>query len=494
MLYLKQNRFNPVFCMKKVLILFIVFKSVCFTSTAQQIFRPGHHIQCYFTRPVDTNVARSEKAIALGRAAGDTVIAYINRAKYTLDILMYDFVEDSTWFEQGNIPNIALAINNAYARGVKIRWITNTVDPTYSPNTGIDSINKNIPVIHSPSGGNYGIMHNKIMIIDGRSSNPDDPIVWTGCMNWEPGQIDKDANNLVILQDSALAHAYLTEFNQMWGDTVEGGLLNMTNSKFGPNKKSIPKHYFTIDGKSVELWFSPVDAVNNHILSTMESAKTEVDLGVFEWSEAVDASEVGTLQSKGIYMAAIVDQYSTQYAAYTSLSNYLGPMLQTYFGTDSLFHNKYMIIDPCNMQAGPAVLTGSHNWTLEANSANDENTLVIHDSTIANIFYQAFYREFYSLGGTLVQHCVPLGIDETTDNNAVYIYPIPAHNYLMAGLNEHLQNTTYAIYNVMGQNIMNGKLDEENTNALNIGSIPAGIYVIKIQSGAAQFSRKFCKE
>ena len=153
-----------------------------------------------------------------------------------------------------------------------------------------------------------------------------------------------------------------------------------------------------------------------------------------------------------------------------------------------------MIIDPCNMQAGPAVLTGSHNWTLEANSANDENTLVIHDSTIANIFYQAFYREFYSLGGTLVQHCVPLGIDETTDNNAVYIYPIPAHNYLMAGLNEHLQNTTYAIYNVMGQNIMNGKLDEENTNALNIGSIPAGIYVIKIQSGAAQFSRKFCKE
>ena len=204
-------------------------------------------------------MARSEKAVALIRTAGDTVISYINRAKYTLDILMYDFVEDSTWFEQGNIPNIAAAINNAYARGVKIRWICNMRDTAYSPNTGIDSINKNIPVLYSPSGGNYGIMHNKVMIIDGRSSNPNDAILWTGCMNWEPGQIDKDANNLVIIQDSGVAHCYLNEFNQMWGDTVEGAKYNLANSKFGPYKKNIPHRSFTVDGAKIQVLLSPTD-------------------------------------------------------------------------------------------------------------------------------------------------------------------------------------------------------------------------------------------
>src|ERR1700739_2831159 len=175
--------------MKKNLLL-ICLTLISITSSTAQIFRPGHHILCYFTRPVDTTVARNEKAISLIRIAGDTVISYIDRAKYTLDIAMYDFVEDSLWFEHGYIANIAAAINRAYARGVKIRWVCNQIDTMYSPNTGLDSINKAIPVLPSPSGSNYGIMHNKFMVIDGRSSNPNDPILWTGCMNWEPGQID----------------------------------------------------------------------------------------------------------------------------------------------------------------------------------------------------------------------------------------------------------------------------------------------------------------
>ncbi len=440
--------------MKKIFSLFLFLVSFCIATQAQ-LFSPGHRIKCYFTRPVDTTVAQSEKAISLIRTAGDTVIAYINRAKYTLDILMYDLVEDSTWFEQGNIPNIALAVNNAYARGVKIRWISSILDTAYSPNTGLDSINKNIPVLHSPSGGNYGIMHNKVMIIDGRSSNPHDAITWTGCMNWEPGQIDKDANNLVIIQDSAFAHGYLMEFNQMWGDTVEGGKPN----QFGPYKKDITPHNYYIDGVRIESYFSPSDSVNYHILSFLATAKTEVDFGVFEMSVTADANALVALPKRGIYTAGIIDQYTLQYSTYGILSNGLGAMMQIYAGSDSLFHNKYVIVDPCDMKAGPAVLTGSHNWTNEANVYNDENTIIIHDSTIANLFYQAFYAEYYSLGGTLTQHCIPLGIDEVKQDNIMTIYPVPAHNYISINMPNMEQNSVYHIYNVMGQNVVSGILN-----------------------------------
>src|SRR5246127_1924862 len=128
--------------MKNYFVLTLILLFPCIGLDAQSLFGPNHHIVCYFTRPVDTTVARTEKAVALIRTAGDTVIKYIDRAKYTLDIAMYDFVEDSTWFEQGYIANIAAAINRAYARGVKIRWVCNQIDSMYSPNTGLDSINK----------------------------------------------------------------------------------------------------------------------------------------------------------------------------------------------------------------------------------------------------------------------------------------------------------------------------------------------------------------
>jgi len=479
--------------MKKSIICILIVLAH-FTNTNAQIFSPGHHIKCYFTRPVDTTVARSEKAISLIRTSGDTIIAYINRAKYTLDIAMYDFVEDSLWFEHGNIPNIAAAINNAYARGVKIRWISNQLDTAYSPNTGLDSINKAIPVLHSPTGSNYGIMHNKIMIIDGRSSNPNDPIVWTGCENWEPGQIDKDANNIVIFQDSAFAHCYLMEFNQMWGDTVEGGSPNLSNSKFGPYKKDITPHNFTIDGIHVESYFSPSDTTNNHILSTMESAKTEMDFGVFEFSYAADATEIVNIINKGIYVRGILDQYSLSYSTFTTLSNKMGSTLEVYFGNDSLFHNKYVIIDPCNMQAGPAVLTGSHNWTNEAENFNDENTVIIHDSTIANLFYQAFHKEYYSLGGTMVQHCIPLGLNEVSKGeDTPAIYPNPVENILFYHSDQSGANH-YCIYNLLGSKVSEGDFQSQGVNALDVSSLQPSLYLLFVQKGNKQFTAKFIKE
>lgn len=466
---------------------------VSFIGLEAQIFGPNHHIICYFTRPVDTSVARTQKAIALIRTAGDSVIAYINRAKYTLDIAMYDFVEDSSWFEQGNIPNIAAAINKAYARGVKIRWVCNQIDSVYSPNTGLDSINPAIYRLPSLTGGNYGIMHNKFMVIDGTSGNPNDAILWTGCMNWEPGQIDKDGNNLEIIQDSALAHCYLTEFNQMWGDTVEGGKYNLTNSKFGPYKKSVPRHHFTVDGHLIDVYFSPKDMVGTQIANTITSAKTEIDFGVFEFSYTPDANAIVSMVNKGLYVAGIMDQYSLQYTPYGTLSNSLGSMLQIYSGADSLFHNKYVIIDPCDMQADPKVLTGSHNWTNEAENYNDESTLIIHDSTVANLFYQAFYGEFYSLGGTMIQHCIPLAVNNLNGpDNEVQLFPNPnngAFNLAIKNINNTLK---LDIYNMLGEKVYT-KTVSTTPIQINLKGNATGIYLFKLTSnnGTLQSAGKF---
>src|ERR1700722_11122071 len=136
--------------MKNISTLFALALFICMNTSAQ-LFSPSNHIIVYSTHAVDTTVARPHnKARALIRSAGDTLIAYINRAKYTLDIALYYYVEDSLWYEGGYVPPIHIAINNAYKRGVKIRWIHNPSDTSkygggsnafnnaITPNYGLD--------------------------------------------------------------------------------------------------------------------------------------------------------------------------------------------------------------------------------------------------------------------------------------------------------------------------------------------------------------------
>ena len=55
------------------------------------------------------------------------------------------------------------------------------------------------------------------MFFDAESSNPNEAIVWTGSTNLTADQIHSDHNDVIIIQDQALAKAYTMEFEEMWG-------------------------------------------------------------------------------------------------------------------------------------------------------------------------------------------------------------------------------------------------------------------------------------
>jgi hypothetical protein len=59
-----------------------------------------------------------------------------------------------------------------------------------------------------------------------------------------------------------------------------------------------------------------------------------------------------------------------------------------------MLHSKAMIVDQSNSSSDPFVWTGSHNWSDAANVNNDENSIVIHDALITNLFYQEFKKRF----------------------------------------------------------------------------------------------------
>jgi hypothetical protein len=72
-----------------------------------------------------------------------------------------------------------------------------------------------------------------------------------------------------------------------------------------------------------------------------------------------------------------------------------------------MLHHKYMIADQYAPNSDPMVFTGSHNWSAAADNDNDENTLIIHDATLANIYYQQFVKRFVDNLGVLVELTTP---------------------------------------------------------------------------------------
>jgi phosphatidylserine/phosphatidylglycerophosphate/cardiolipin synthase-like enzyme len=344
----------------------------------------------FFNNPVENSVATGEKAVYLNKTIDDSLVAYISRAKNTLDIAIYSF-------DNVNLSaNITDALNAAYNRGVKIRIITDGE----LKNAGLNSLNTGIPYLRSPAqSATYKIMHNKFVIRDVASSDPNIPTVWTGSTNWTDNQIHGDANNVIIIQDQALAKAYLLEFEEMWGSNTM--TPNLSVSKFGPMKTDNIPHNFNIAGRKVELYFSPSDKTNGHIIDALNTADKELYFNVMTITRTDIANTIKAKAQTGVFVAGTVDDTSdaASKTAFYIMKPVLGDHLLKYRGT-GIFHHKYAIVDAQEYNSDPQVITGSHNWSSSAENNNDENTLIIHDSTIANLYYQEWIKRYFDNGGT----------------------------------------------------------------------------------------------
>ncbi len=336
-------------------------------------------IKTYFTRPVDTTVATLAKAIQIYRAADDTCIAYIKRAKYTIDIAMYNFNVEG-------ISNIASALNAAYTRGVAVRLV---VDGSTN-NSAIPELVAGIGKIARPV--TTGIMHNKFMVIDGQSTNQNDPIVWTGSCNWTDQNVNTDANNVLFIQDASLAKAYTLEFNEMFGSTTT--TPSSANAKFGPDKADNTPHEFVVGGKRIEVFFSPSDGVNQQIVNHINTANSDLEIGTMLITRTLISNAIIARKTAGVTTKVVITNRATSDATVVAdLQAALGTNFREYH-EQGLLHSKYMIIDQSSTASDPLVWTGSHNWSDAANVSNDENSIVIHDAAISNLFFQDLKYRF----------------------------------------------------------------------------------------------------
>lgn len=352
-------------------------------------------IRAYFNQSVDNSVSTITDA-QTSAALDDTIKKFIDQSLSTLDIAVWD----------NGSTVITGAINDAYSRGVQVRYITSS----NALNSSLSGLNSNIPVLERSSGLSSNVMHNKFIIVDEQQ-------ILTGSMNFGNGSIFDDYNNIVILEDPGLATTYTLEFEEMWGGS--GSQPNLTNSKFGPDKTNNTLHSFNIGGSIVESYFSPTDNTTSEIVNAINSADFELDIAMFTFINNDIGDAVIAAKNRGVYVRCIIENVNYLGSEYNGLVS-AGIAVLSHASVQYDFHHKYCIIDAQHPGSDPQVVTGSHNWTNSAEQEYDENTLILHDHTLAQQFTEEFFKRWTELGGA--------DLVEEAANNSFYIYPNPVRD------------------------------------------------------------------
>ncbi|HTA62504.1 MAG TPA: phospholipase D-like domain-containing protein [Bacteroidia bacterium] len=441
-------------------------------------------IKCYFNHPVNTSVSSGVNATYIvGSMSADTIAAYINRAKYTVDVAQYDYTSSSS----SHVKLLATAINNAHARGVVVRWIYDGS----SSNTGLSQITwtTNVNKLASPVTSGY-IMHNKFMVIDANSTTASDAFLWTGSFDWSDTQMGSDYNNMVIVQDQAVAQAYTSQFNQMWGGA--GATPVTASEKFSTNKAISTTTSFTVNGTPIQVYFSPKDSPEARLLNTINSANNELAFGIYTFTDNTVANAINTKYTGGVTAFGIMDQYSNTYTPYSTLSSSMGANMKEYTGT-YLYHNKIAIVDYLHPASDPQVFTGSYNWTSAASNSNDEGMIVIHDAVIANQYYQSLCKNFVDVGGAACPAIT--GIENYDYGQQQYVvYPNPFKSNFTVNVKSSGDVLKVKVINVIGQVVK--EIEAANTDEVQIDlqNQPSGLYYVQITRADKIYVQKIVKD
>jgi phosphatidylserine/phosphatidylglycerophosphate/cardiolipin synthase-like enzyme len=222
-----------------------------------------------------------------------------------------------------------------------------------------------------------GLMHNKFVVIDRQE-------VWTGSMNLTYSGLYRDNNNLLRVRSPELAQDYLAEFEEMFlrGCFGAGPATSDTCS-------ITPYPRLTLDDTALEVYFSPDDGIAARLAELINSAQESIYFLAYTFTAEdisnamLDRAKEGLIVS-GVFEESQVSSYIGAYSVY-GLMRTAG--LDVHLdGNPGNMHHKVIILD------GKTVITGSYNFSRNAETHNDENVLILYNPQIAAAYLAEFKR------------------------------------------------------------------------------------------------------
>lgn len=242
--------------------------------------------------------------------------------------------------------HIIHTLNRKANEGIDVKIICDANASTYIEQ-------KLSPKIHLIKRYGKGLMHLKLIVIDGKQT-------WIGSANLTGDSLTRNGN-LVMAMDSPEVAAFVTEkANSM--DEVS-------------NSQPFPHRNFNIGGQLLEFWFLPDNPdASIRIKDLMRSAKKSIRIAMFAWTRYDFANVVVDARLRGVNVEVAMDnnQRNSTESKVPEILLRAGISACVNKGRN-LLHHKFLYID------NSTLVNGSANWTRKAFSENDDCFIVLHN-------------------------------------------------------------------------------------------------------------------
>lgn len=320
-------------------------------------------IQVSFVKAYGKTIAENEQITRRDpQSPGALLIQMIDNAQHTLDGAFYDI----------DNAEIVDALLRAQQRGVRVRLVTDSDNltaknsgPSGPPRVAITRLKQaGIPVVDDQRSG---IMHHKFMVADGQA-------VWTGSTNLTDSSLFHHNNNALVLRSQPLAASYTAEFERMFSQRI-----------FGPNPpRQVPFPRVQIGTTTVDVYFSPRGGGQQAVLEELRRARQRILFMTFSLTDKTAGDIIAAKQRQKVQIEGVFDSWlgAGQYSLFNPLKT--DGLNVRKDGNEALLHHKVIIVDN-------TVITGSYNYSANAENSNNENFLIIRNNPAIT---QAYVEEF----------------------------------------------------------------------------------------------------
>jgi phosphatidylserine/phosphatidylglycerophosphate/cardiolipin synthase-like enzyme len=182
---------------------------------------------------------------------------------------------------------------------------------------------------------------------------------------------------LIRIHSAELAENYLAEFEEMFSE-----------GRFGAGSPmNTPHPVISIAGTRVETYFSPEDGTAERLVALIREAQESVYFLAYSFTSDEIAAALLEKAQEGVIVAGVMDESQARTNTGSESERLRAAGLDVYLdGGQGSMHHKVFLIDE------RIVVTGSYNFSANAEERNDENTLILYNSEIAELYLAEFNR------------------------------------------------------------------------------------------------------
>ena len=270
--------------------------------------------------------------------------------------------------QQLNSSPIAAELIRAHNRGVRVRVFTENKYVEEEEITQLQSAG----ILVKDDAREGGLMHHKFIVIDER-------YVWTGSYNTTHNGAYKNDNNVIWIDSVPLANNFTNEFRSLYLSEQ----YNQSNASY------IPYPTITLnDGTEITTFFPPKSKTIPPLIDEIKSAKKSISFMAFSYTHDKLGEAMMDMYKSGITVRGVFDEKQiSKHSEYAKMEEIGMPVKID--ETPGAMHHKVIIIDE------QTVITGSYNFSINAETNNSENLLIIKNSNEIGRTYMGEFKRLY---------------------------------------------------------------------------------------------------